>query len=138
MAKYGISKKAIADLDSIWNYTTQTWSEEQAVKYYRDIRDAIIGLSHFRAIPVEVLRRYDPVLWDIASAIILSSTTNEKMAPFGCPVFFTRRWITRVISNYSFFNSTAGLVFAAFQDCHKMAIVEIRRTNRTETTKIHQ
>ena len=45
MAKYGISKKAIADLDSIWNYTAQTWSEKQAVKYYRDIRDAIIGLS---------------------------------------------------------------------------------------------
>ena len=45
MAKYGISKKAIADLDSIWNYTVQTWSEEQAVKYYGDIRNAIIGLS---------------------------------------------------------------------------------------------
>ncbi len=45
MAKYTISQKAIADLDSIWNYTVQTWSEEQANKYYNDIRDAIIGLS---------------------------------------------------------------------------------------------
>lgn len=45
MAKYRVSQKAIADLDSIWNYTVQTWSEEQAIKYYNDIRDAIIGLS---------------------------------------------------------------------------------------------
>ena len=46
MAKYGISKKAVEDLDSIWNYTAQTWSEEQAVKYYNDIRDAIIVLAN--------------------------------------------------------------------------------------------
>ena len=38
MAKYGISKKAIADLDNIWNHTAQIWSEEQAVKYYRESR----------------------------------------------------------------------------------------------------
>ena len=46
MAKYRISKKSIADLDSIWKYTVQTWSEEQAVKYYNAIRDAILALSN--------------------------------------------------------------------------------------------
>ena len=45
MAKYGLSQKAIADLDSIWDYTVKTWSDEQAVKYYNNIREAIIGIS---------------------------------------------------------------------------------------------
>ena len=49
MAKYGISKKAIDDLDNIWNYTAQTWSIEQASKYYGDIRNAIIGLCELPA-----------------------------------------------------------------------------------------
>lgn len=34
MAKYKFTKKAIEDLSSIWNYTYQTWSENQADKYY--------------------------------------------------------------------------------------------------------
>ena len=45
MAKYVLSKKAVDDLDNIWNYTAQTWSEEQAVKYYNDIRNAVIVLA---------------------------------------------------------------------------------------------
>lgn len=34
MAKYILSKKATDDLYSIWNYTANTWSEEQANTYY--------------------------------------------------------------------------------------------------------
>ena len=37
MAKIRLSRKAISDLDGIWDYTVETWSEEQAVIYYRQI-----------------------------------------------------------------------------------------------------
>lgn len=35
MGNYFLSKKALDDLNSIWNYTYYKWSEEQADKYYR-------------------------------------------------------------------------------------------------------
>ena len=63
MAKIRLSRKAIADLDSIWDYTVETWSEEQAVIYYRQIYGAIQGLNN---LPVFLEKRYDVIksgLW---------------------------------------------------------------------------
>lgn len=37
MADYILSKKALSDLRSIWNYTVETWSEEQADNYYHSL-----------------------------------------------------------------------------------------------------
>ncbi len=34
MADYKLTFKAVADLNSIWNYTADKWSEYQADKYY--------------------------------------------------------------------------------------------------------
>jgi toxin ParE1/3/4 len=34
MAEFKLTNKAIADLAQIWNYTFNTWSENQADKYY--------------------------------------------------------------------------------------------------------
>jgi len=34
MLKYSLSNKAVEDLSGIWNYTYDTWSENQADKYY--------------------------------------------------------------------------------------------------------
>lgn len=58
MAIFKISKKAIADLDAIWNYTAQTWSERQADRYYTRIYESIINLS---SIPDYQTRYYDVV-----------------------------------------------------------------------------
>jgi toxin ParE1/3/4 len=58
MAKIRLSRKAIADLDGIWDYTAQTWSEEQAVIYYRQISSAIQGLNH---LPGFLERSYDVI-----------------------------------------------------------------------------
>ena len=58
MAKIRLSRKAIADLDGIWDYTFETWSEEQAVIYYRQIYSAIQGLNQ---LPVFLERPYDVV-----------------------------------------------------------------------------
>ena len=37
MARYKITKKAVEDLTSIWDYTCHTWSENQADKYYFEL-----------------------------------------------------------------------------------------------------
>lgn len=39
MAKYELTNKAVADLNSIWEYTVETWSENQADKYYEMLLD---------------------------------------------------------------------------------------------------
>lgn len=35
MAKFYLTNKAVEDLNSIWNYTFDKWSEEQADRYYQ-------------------------------------------------------------------------------------------------------
>lgn len=39
MANYNLTQKAVADLADIWNYTYETWSENQADKYYQMLLD---------------------------------------------------------------------------------------------------
>lgn len=43
--KYKISKKAVEDLEEIWVYTFDNWSEEQADRYYNLIIDEIEFIS---------------------------------------------------------------------------------------------
>ena len=56
MAKIGLSRKAISDLDGIWDYTVETWSEDQAVTYYRQIHAAIQSLN---SLPDYLVIQYD-------------------------------------------------------------------------------
>ena len=58
MAKIRLSRKAIADIDGIWEYTVQTWSEDQAVVYYRQIYNAIQSLDN---IPLFLEKKYEIV-----------------------------------------------------------------------------
>ena len=37
MGKYKFTKKAVDDLSSIWEYTCQNWSENQAERYYETL-----------------------------------------------------------------------------------------------------
>ena len=39
MFKYELTNKANEDLNKIWNYTYDEWSEEQADKYYFELLD---------------------------------------------------------------------------------------------------
>ena len=64
MAKIRLSRKAIADLDGIWDYTVEAWSEEQAFIYYRQIYTTIQGLNNlpvFLAITSDI--QVTPPLW---------------------------------------------------------------------------
>ena len=56
MARIGLSRKAISDLDGIWDYTVETWSEDQAVTYYRQIHAAIQSLN---SLPDYLVIQYD-------------------------------------------------------------------------------
>ncbi|MCA6362087.1 MAG: type II toxin-antitoxin system RelE/ParE family toxin [Bacteroidetes bacterium] len=40
MGKLKFSRKALTDLEDIWDYTVEKWSEKQAEKYYRFLLDA--------------------------------------------------------------------------------------------------
>lgn len=46
MAKYILSKKALEDLNNIWNYTCEVWSEEQAESYYLLLTDCCQNLAN--------------------------------------------------------------------------------------------
>ena len=43
--KYKLSKLAIEDIDSIWNYTANQWSTNQANKYFERIFEVIDSIS---------------------------------------------------------------------------------------------
>jgi toxin ParE1/3/4 len=45
MGKYILTKKALEDLSDIWNYTFDTWSENQADKYYTMILENCENLA---------------------------------------------------------------------------------------------
>lgn len=40
MAKFKLTNKAVADLNGIWKYTAEKWSEKQADKYYRQLMES--------------------------------------------------------------------------------------------------
>jgi toxin ParE1/3/4 len=43
--KYKISKEALTDLEKIWHYTFETWSLEQADRYFNLLMDEIEYLT---------------------------------------------------------------------------------------------
>ena len=45
MAKVVLRQKAIDDLNNIWFYTFETWSETQADKYYATLKMACSGIA---------------------------------------------------------------------------------------------
>ncbi len=45
MAKVILRQKAIDDLNNIWDYTFEKWSEKQADKYYATIKIACNGIG---------------------------------------------------------------------------------------------
>ena len=46
MDKFYLTNKAVEDLGDIWNYTVETWSENQAEIYYSLLIDSCQGLAN--------------------------------------------------------------------------------------------
>jgi toxin ParE1/3/4 len=66
MNRYILSPLAEADLDSIWDYTEETWGIDQAERYVRDIQRTCEGLAsgHKRGRSAETIR---PGYWKVAA-----------------------------------------------------------------------
>jgi len=45
MADFFLRPKAVSDLEAIWNYTVETWDEDQAEHYLRMLNMAFLDLS---------------------------------------------------------------------------------------------
>jgi toxin ParE1/3/4 len=50
MASYRLTKKAAEDIALIWNYTVDTWSENQADHYFHMLLDSCQDISDGRVI----------------------------------------------------------------------------------------
>ncbi|MFK7799413.1 MAG: type II toxin-antitoxin system RelE/ParE family toxin [Aureispira sp.] len=46
MAKYRLTQKAVEDLNGIWEYTFDNWSEVQADKYYNLLIDSFQNIAN--------------------------------------------------------------------------------------------
>lgn len=57
MAKYELTNKAVADLNGIWEYTVENWSENQADKYY----DMLLEICQDIADNPELGRNYEGI-----------------------------------------------------------------------------
>lgn len=58
MAKYNLTNKAVQDLTDIWNYTFDTWPEEQADIYYNML---ILSFEKIASNPTLFGKRYDEI-----------------------------------------------------------------------------
>ncbi len=61
MAKYRFSRKALGDLESIWDYTVKEWSEKQDEKYYHLIIASCADLAE----NPQLGKSYDILVMDI-------------------------------------------------------------------------
>jgi len=57
MAKYELTNKAVADLNGIWEYTVENWSENQADRYY----DMLLDTCQVIADNPELGKNYDGI-----------------------------------------------------------------------------
>jgi len=57
MAKYELTNKAVADLNGIWEYTLENWSENQADRYY----DMLLDVCQDIANNPELGKKYDGI-----------------------------------------------------------------------------
>ena len=59
MADFFLRPKAVADLEGIWDYTVETWSEEQAERYLRLIDESFHKVADNPGLgrPCDVIRK---------------------------------------------------------------------------------
>lgn len=61
MAKYELTNKAVADLNGIWEYTVENWSENQADRYYNMVLDICQDIAN----NPELGKKYDEIKSDL-------------------------------------------------------------------------
>lgn len=61
MAKYELTNKAVVDLNEIWEYTLENWSENQADRYYDMLLDICLDIAN----NPELGKNYDGIKTDL-------------------------------------------------------------------------
>lgn len=61
MAEYRLTNKAVQDLNEIWNYTFDHWSEKQADRYY----NMLLGFCEDIAEQPEMGKNYEGIASDL-------------------------------------------------------------------------
>ncbi len=61
MVKYELTNKAVADLNEIWEYTLENWSENQADRYY----DMLLEICQDIADNPELGKNYEGIKSDL-------------------------------------------------------------------------
>ena len=61
MVKYELTNKAVADLNEIWEYTLENWSENQADRYYDMLLDICLDIAD----NPELGKNYDGIKSDL-------------------------------------------------------------------------
>ena len=61
MSNYELTNKAVADLNEIWEYTIENWSEEQADRYY----DVLLENCEYLAKNPNLGRNYEGIKPDL-------------------------------------------------------------------------
>jgi len=59
MGKFHLSNEAVDDLDSIWMYTLETWSEKQADFYYHEL---LKGCQDIANRPIYLDKEYKEIM----------------------------------------------------------------------------
>lgn len=77
MPEYRLTPSAKSDLIEIWNYTAETWGEQQAEKYLQDIEDTLNELAanpglgrrraeiQFKVVPFQIAHHYKLFMYSI-------------------------------------------------------------------------
>lgn len=79
MTDFILSPAAQADVDGIWDYTAAQWSEDQAERYLRSIRDACRDLAagKRRGRAVDVREGYQRTI--VGSHVLYFKTTDTGL-----------------------------------------------------------
>lgn len=77
MANYFLTNKAIDDLSDIWNYTLETWSENQADKYYWLLLDTFQEIADGKIIGKKYLEIDNQILGIRAGQHIIFYNNNQ-------------------------------------------------------------
>lgn len=78
MAEFTLRPKAIADLGAIWDYTVETWGEEQAERYLHLINQGFRKTMHDRS-PTEKNDFYAAMqpLWGEVATLLAADRPPE-------------------------------------------------------------
>lgn len=79
MSNYKIREKAIEDLESIWLYTLDTWSEQQANSYYNLIIQEIELIAGNKSVRISIQNIRNGYYFSRVKSHVIFYIINDKV-----------------------------------------------------------